>query len=205
MPRPRFANADAQLQRRILDAATREFTSKGYEAASLNRILLAAGLSKGSFYYYFDDKADLACAVIAELIEELRPLTQELGKPKTAKEFWAALRHFTERTMDEGFGSQERLEMISKLGMAFVDHPELQAQIMPRLSGFHDEMVNFIRRGQRLGAVRKDFSAETLLALMQATKTSLAATTLPRRTLTRAELDEFSEVLLELFLRMVKP
>jgi AcrR family transcriptional regulator len=205
MPRPRFATADAALQRRILDVATQEFTAKGYEAASLNRILLAAGLSKGSFYYYFDDKADLAAAVLAELVEHLRPAVDELGKPKDAKEFWAALRRFTDRTMDESFSTRGQLELIGKLGMAFVDHPELAAQVMPRIAGYRDDMIAFMKRGQKVGAIRSDFSAEVLMSLMQATKTALAAETLPRRTPTRAELEKFNDVLWELLLRMVKP
>jgi AcrR family transcriptional regulator len=205
MPRPRFATADAQLQRRILDAATEEFVAKGYEAASLNRILLAAGLSKGSFYYYFDDKADLATAVMLELIEALAPLFEELGKPATPKEYWAALRRYVERTMDEGLSSQQRLDLLGNLGMAFVDHPELLAHVMPHMAPFREQMVGFVKRGQKIGAVRTDLSAETLITVMQTAKTGLASALLPRRAPTRAELDKFNELYLDLVIRMVKP
>ena len=205
MPRPRFATADADLQRRILDAATEEFTAKGYEAASLNRILLKAGLSKGSFYYYFDDKADLAAAVLVALIEDLSPIAAELGEPKSARAFWAALRRYSDRTMDEGFATQSRLELIGKLGMAYVDHPELAAQVQPGIARFRDLMVVFIKRGQKLKAVRSDLSADAMMSVLQATKTSLASALLPRRTPTRAELDAFNDLYLDLVKRMVKP
>jgi hypothetical protein len=79
------------------------------------------------------------------------------------------------------------------------------AHVMPRIAAFTQEFVAFIKRGQRIGAVRDDFSAETLVALMQGVKQALARTTLPRRSITRAELDRFNEVLWELLLRMVKP
>jgi AcrR family transcriptional regulator len=205
MPRPRFATADAQMQRRILEAATEEFIAKGYEGASLNRILLAAGLSKGSFYYYFDDKADLAAAVMAQLVDELRPLSVELGKPKDVKEYWASLRRYVARTMDEGLSTQSRLDLLGKLGMAFVDHPELTAHVMPRLAPLRDEMAAFVKRGQKVGAVRTDLSAETLITVMQAAKTGLASSLLPRRAPTRAELDHFNELYIDLVIRMVKP
>jgi AcrR family transcriptional regulator len=42
-----------------LEAAAKEFVAHGFEAASLNRILDDAGISKGAAYYYFDDKTDL--------------------------------------------------------------------------------------------------------------------------------------------------
>ncbi len=43
----------------IIDAAIEEFNQKTYSKASLNNILKRAGISKGSFYYNFKNKADL--------------------------------------------------------------------------------------------------------------------------------------------------
>ena len=59
MPRPRFARLTAAKRERIMEAAAKEFAAHGYEGATLNRILVEAGISKGAAYYYFDDKADL--------------------------------------------------------------------------------------------------------------------------------------------------
>lgn len=205
MPRPRFATADAELQRRILEAATAEFSARGYEAASLNRILLKAGLSKGSFYYYFDDKADLAASVLAQLIDELKPAFEQLGEPKDVKGFWKALRDYGTRTMDEGLGSQSRLDLVAKLGMAYVEHPELAALMMPRLQGFREQMVLFIKRGQKLKAVRADLPADTLMTVMQGAKTALAGTMLPRGHVTRGDIEKFNDVYFDLIERMVKP
>jgi AcrR family transcriptional regulator len=205
MPRPRFATADADLQRRILEAATREFTAKGYEAASLNRILLAAGLSKGSFYYYFDDKADLGAAVLAQLLDELKPLVEELGHPSTPREFWAALRRYTDRTMEEGFATQARLDLLAKLGMAYVRHPELMTHLQPLMTSFRAQQIEFIKRGQKIGAIRQDLSPDALINLMQAAKTSLAASVLTNPSPTRAELNAFTEQFIDLVKRMVKP
>lgn len=43
----------------LLEAALNEFTAKNYEDASLNSILKNAGISKGTFYYHFQDKQAL--------------------------------------------------------------------------------------------------------------------------------------------------
>lgn len=43
----------------LLNAALDEFTMKNYEEASLNRIIKNAGISKGTFYYHFEDKQAL--------------------------------------------------------------------------------------------------------------------------------------------------
>ncbi len=43
----------------LLEAAIDEFSMKSYENASLNKIIKNAGISKGTFYYYFQDKKGL--------------------------------------------------------------------------------------------------------------------------------------------------
>ena len=59
MVRPRFAKLPAAQQQAILRAALDEFAAHGFHDASLNRVIEAAGISKGSMYYYFDGKEDL--------------------------------------------------------------------------------------------------------------------------------------------------
>ena len=51
-------------QQAILRAAFDEFATHGFSTASLNRIIDAAGISKGSMYYYFDSKEALFIAVM---------------------------------------------------------------------------------------------------------------------------------------------
>lgn len=53
----------------LLDAALREFIDFGYDGASINRILAAAGMSKGQFYYHFGSKEALYLALIGVLID----------------------------------------------------------------------------------------------------------------------------------------
>lgn len=43
----------------VLEAALDEFTTNDYEKASLNAIIKSAGISKGVFYYHFDNKEAL--------------------------------------------------------------------------------------------------------------------------------------------------
>src|SRR5215469_14575411 len=48
--RRRFENLDADRQQRLFDSAAEEFGARGYDAASLNRILERSGMSKSSLY-----------------------------------------------------------------------------------------------------------------------------------------------------------
>ena len=93
MPRPRFDKLSTGQQAAILDAAAAEFAANGYAAASLNRIIEAAGISKGSLYYYFDDKEDLYAHVLRREIVGLVERTGPVPVPETSDPdvFWSEL------------------------------------------------------------------------------------------------------------------
>ena len=65
-----------------MQAALDEFATHGFHDASLNRVIDAAGISKGSMYYYFDGKEDLYAYVaqrgLAGLFERVGPLPATL-------------------------------------------------------------------------------------------------------------------------------
>ncbi|MFD5214156.1 TetR/AcrR family transcriptional regulator [Microbacterium sp. NPDC058345] len=56
----------------LIDATIAEFATAGYESASLNRIIRAAGISKSSFYHAVGSKAELLDAVVDTLIADVR-------------------------------------------------------------------------------------------------------------------------------------
>jgi len=59
MPKQTYFNLPEDKQKRILDCAVDEFAEQGYRAASISRIVAAAGIAKGSFYQYFGGKEDI--------------------------------------------------------------------------------------------------------------------------------------------------
>jgi AcrR family transcriptional regulator len=54
----------------ILDAAEKLFNTKGYEAATINDILIALNISKGAFYHYFKSKEEVLDEIIEKYISE---------------------------------------------------------------------------------------------------------------------------------------
>ncbi len=66
----------------LFDVALEAFVSAGYEKASLNAILEAAGMSKGQFYYHFKNKEDLYLALIEILIERKKAFLLEVMRPE---------------------------------------------------------------------------------------------------------------------------
>ncbi len=60
------AGEDPAKRAQILDGAAEVFMEKGFDAATMNDVCRAAGVSKGTIYVYFQDKVDLFEALIAE-------------------------------------------------------------------------------------------------------------------------------------------
>ena len=121
MARPRFDKTDPVKQEAILHAAAKEFAQVGYEGASINRILLAAGLSKGAFYYYFDDKADLAATVLAGEARAWLETFHALAVPNTPEEFWDGMERINERVMTQLARSPRHADLIRFALRQFTD------------------------------------------------------------------------------------
>lgn len=59
MPSERFLRLPRDKQEIIWNAAIEEFSREPFEKVSINKIIQKAGISRGSFYTYFEDKRDL--------------------------------------------------------------------------------------------------------------------------------------------------
>ena len=70
MPKQTFLNLPEEKRKVIVDSAIEEFAEYGLENASTNRIVANSGISKGSFYQYFEDKQDLFMYLLTVLERE---------------------------------------------------------------------------------------------------------------------------------------
>lgn len=90
-----FLNLTAEEQSRVINAALNEFAEKDFEAASLNNIIVRAGISKGSMYHYFANKEDLYTYIINRVLDTKEKFLKEalagLGKPLSEMSFFENL------------------------------------------------------------------------------------------------------------------
>jgi AcrR family transcriptional regulator len=68
MPEPKWQRRADERPREICAAALEVFAERGFTAAKLDEIARRAGVSKGTLYLYFTDKADLFRAVVRDAI-----------------------------------------------------------------------------------------------------------------------------------------
>jgi AcrR family transcriptional regulator len=165
MARNRFDNLEPEKQEAILRAAGEEFAERGFGAASINRIIRASGMSKGSVYYYFEDKADLFATVVERgaqrVMEEIGwPALEVLGPD----EFWDSLLELTHRSVEY----MHRDDWWIKIGRTFhgAEREVEGSSAVHRLSDLGKGMWNaIIERGQALGLVRTDLPRDLLVEI----------------------------------------
>ncbi len=78
VPSQTFLNLDSNKRKKLLDAAMNEFSRVSYTDASINQIIQAAGISRGSFYTYFVDKDDLFSYLLELNKQRFFVLTKEV-------------------------------------------------------------------------------------------------------------------------------
>ena len=78
MPTSTFFNLRPEKQERLLTAAAREFAAQPFHEASINSMIRAAGIPRGSFYMYFRDKDELFQYLVRESTEPLLLAFREL-------------------------------------------------------------------------------------------------------------------------------
>ena len=166
MARNRFDNLEPEKQEAILKAAGEEFAEKGYDGASINRIILRSGMSKGSVYYYFEDKADLFATTLQRstqrIIEEIGWFSLEVLGPE---EFWDALLELSHRTVDWA----RRNDWWIRLGKAFhrLQQEAGGGSAGERLKDFGSGWWKaIILRGQALGVIRTDLPLDLLVEIV---------------------------------------
>lgn len=169
MVRPRFTKLPAEQQQTILRVALNEFAAHGFHDASLNRVIDAAGISKGSMYYYFDGKDDLYAYVVQT---ELEKLFAGLGPFPVPNEgdldaFWSTLESYYLRLMTALTASPQLAALIRGWVTASTNPALLQAQqeleqmVQPWLQ-------ETLAAGQRVGAVRSDLPSALLISVVAA-------------------------------------
>lgn len=167
MPRPRFHKLPAEQQQAILTAALEEFAGHGFNTASLNRIIEAAGISKGSMYYYFDGKEDLYTHVarveLGRLLEAAGPFPVPSAREPDA--FWSTLTDYYLRILG-ALASSPSVAALARGWVAVSANPallqaqkEMETALLP---WFEQALV----AGQRARAVRKDVPKGLLIAVV---------------------------------------
>jgi len=78
MPTESFYKLDKAKRLKIVDAMKKEFSRVPFHEASVNRIVEEAGISKGSFWVYFESKEEAIEYLIESHLEKERKKSKEI-------------------------------------------------------------------------------------------------------------------------------
>lgn len=92
MPKETFFNLPKDKRQRIIDVAIEEFSNHDYHNASISRLVAEAGIAKGSFYQYFEDKADLYRYLLDMVFQEKQRILAAIQPPDPQMGTFAFLR-----------------------------------------------------------------------------------------------------------------
>lgn len=80
MPTERFYRLPEAKKQVIREAVIKEFARVPFEKASINQIIQNAGISRGSFYTYFEDKQDVLKFILSDGCNQMREQCETILK-----------------------------------------------------------------------------------------------------------------------------
>ena len=146
-------------RRELLEIAYRMFLSQGYENTSVDEIIEAAGIAKGTYYYYFQSKEQMLEAVIGMMIEaEAEAARQVLASEMPVEQkivgiIASARPNQDEQPIEEALNRPENVLM----------HNKLQGQLLEAIAPLLSEAVE---EGRRIGLFDCDHIPERVRMLL---------------------------------------
>ena len=167
-----------ETRRRILDAAFAEFYRNGFQGGSLNRIVEAAGVTKGALFHHFAGKQELGYAVVDEMIGPLlrqRWLDPLAGAADPVSEIQRAFRQFIRQDIDSGAWVQgcplnNLAQEMSPLDEGF------HARIEALYADWRGAFAAALEEGAARGVVRGGLDTQGAAALIVATQMGIWGT-----------------------------
>jgi AcrR family transcriptional regulator len=165
----RSARAEAQRGRRrdaILRAASALFSRQGYHSTSVADVIAAAGISRGTFYLYFDNKDSLFLELIEQFIQRIMDVVEVVdpSRPNPTRRIYENVR----RVVDVVFDNRDLTVLVLREDVGL--NPEVDEKLK-RFYGFVREMVEgALENGARVGLIRQVNEPVVATALIGAIK-----------------------------------
>ncbi len=91
-PTKTFGNLEPAKRERVIEAAVEEFSERGFEAASVNRMVARLGIAKGSIFKYFGSKQALFRFVFGHAAAEFADTLRQVRDSSTDLDFFGRIR-----------------------------------------------------------------------------------------------------------------
>lgn len=151
----------------MLAAALQEFADKGYQQASINNMVAASGIAKGSLYQYFPDKKSLFFYIFDFAIALVRRTLVSVKETSKEEEFFTRL----EKSLLAGVDFVQRHPRIYALYLKilFDEHVPRRGELLRSVRQYAaDYLGSLVRQGQARGELRSDLPPEVMVFTLDA-------------------------------------
>lgn len=159
-----FNNVEPAKQKRIIEAALKEFAEKGYDQASTNKIVKEAGIGKGMLFYYFTNKLGLFHYLVDYAINTIeREYLSQINMEE--RDFIERLKQITQIKMVYHYENQHVSNFISSIYLD--DALELPEDLNQRLQKMMDSGLLQLYENIDYSLFRTDIDVEKAFQLIQ--------------------------------------
>lgn len=168
MPKPTFHNLHADKRERIIELAIEEFSDKPYAQASISNIVAQAGIAKGSFYQYFEDKLDLYRWLLLDVAGHRKLAWMETRVPPETADMFELLEHLVLAGIEFGIANP-RLSRVAEWTFHHSPDPELAAFFREVEELGLENFRRFLSQARDRGELREDVDLDIAAAMIAAT------------------------------------
>lgn len=163
MPTSTFHNLDEAKRKQIFDACVDEFATHTFSEASINQIIKAANISRGSFYQYFADKEDCYMYLLSEMVKEKMVMFKDVVATNDSDTVFDEY----ETMFDKAILWIEKKPKYYQIGVKMdMDNSEFIRKLLKGNLASLDYFATLIRRDQQRGIIRKDIIPEILTEML---------------------------------------
>ena len=163
MPKETFRRLKNEKKQRIFQAAVQEFSAYRYSEASINRIVKASKIPWGSFYQYFNDKADLFLYVMERIMTEIADTGQK-NLPDHGD--YDTLTQFANRLASTIELNNSKPEYVRIAMMQSKEDDPVVKQFYELQDGHKQMVIDLFERDKQRGLIRDDVDATDIIEMV---------------------------------------
>lgn len=152
-----------EIERQLLDATERLMAAgASFTELSVDRLATEAGISRASFYIYFEDKGYLLRSLTGQVFADLRA---------GAERWWSVAERRDPADVLAGMAAivaayRHHQPLLVALNEMSAYDPQVSATYREILTGIAERLTEVIEDGKAAGSIRRDLSSETVASTL---------------------------------------
>lgn len=163
MPTPTYFNLPKEKREAIEQASILEFANHTFSEASINQIVKASNISRGSFYQYFEDKEDCYLHILTMIAKEKMKLFGTIVNRSEQDSIFDEYEQMLEATIEW----IKQKPLYYQMGMYMdMDDSEFIQKLVKRNQASMDYFIQLVKRDQDRGLIKSSINPVVLVDML---------------------------------------